>query len=367
MSQKVYARSIQRIVEATTYTLERKLPAKGSIYAKLGDEVRPETIIGECKVSAGFRIFRLGDLLGVPPHKAKQYLRRTIGARVYQGDIIAEVNKSFGLRSVQFISPIDGILQHFNDKTGQLTMQFAPVTFRLPAGTKGTVTQIEPDESAFIESQASLLFGTFTAGKMREGALKIIAPPDQPISPQSIDSRLAGYIIAGGSIATKDVINRALAIGVRGIVTGGIDAHDLLAISGEVNSQEDVGVTLLITSGLGANPIEQSTYEFLEKHQEKHVFMVPKEKMLVAPLPTDTKAEVKNKEIKVEEYIPLSVNDTVRILAGPRGGQEAKVKEIVAPTLAEGSRIKLAHCLLQCHDGDTITIPVANIEIIASH
>lgn len=366
MSKQVMARSAERIIEGTTYTLERKLPSKGVIYAKLGDEVKPETIIGEAKVSAGFRIFRLDDLLGVPSHKAKQYLRRTIGSRVYQGDIIAEVSKTFGLRSVQFISPIDGVLQHFNEKTGQLTMQFAPVTFRLPAGTRGKVTQIEPDESAFIESQVSLLFGQFTAGRMREGALKLIAPPDKPISPQLIDSRLAGYVIAGGSLVTKDVINRALAVGVRGIVTGGISAHDLLAISGEINSQEDVGLTLLITSGLGNQPIEKPTYEFLQRYQEQHVFMVPKEKMLVAPLPLTADIKVTNQEIRQEKFIPLSVGDTVRILTGPKAGQSAVVQEILEPSRFAGSRMKLAHCLLQSGDGDTIKIPVVNIEVTSS-
>ena len=132
MSQEVLARGVRRLVEGVTYTIERKLPAQGTIFAKLGDEVKPETVIGESKVSAGFRIFKLHELLGVSPKKAKNYLRRTIGARVYQGDVIAEAQKSFGLRSVQFISPIDGVLQHFNEETGQLTMQYAPVTFRLP-------------------------------------------------------------------------------------------------------------------------------------------------------------------------------------------------------------------------------------------
>ena len=61
-SQPVIVRGVQRIVKGTTYVLERKLPAQGTIYAKLGDEVKPETVIGESKVSAGFRIFRLNEL-----------------------------------------------------------------------------------------------------------------------------------------------------------------------------------------------------------------------------------------------------------------------------------------------------------------
>ncbi len=365
-NQPIIVRGVQRIVQRTTYVLERKLPASGTIYTKLGDEVKPETVIGESKVSAGFRIFRLNELLGVSPAKAKKYLRRTIGSRVYQGDIIAEAPKSFGLRHVQFIAPIDGILQHYNEDTGQLTMQFAPVTFRLPAGASGKVVQIQPNASAFIETRASLLFGSFTAGKMREGTLRIIAEPDQPISAQLIDSRLAGYVIAGGSLVTKDVINRALAVGVRGIVCGGIAAHDLLAISGELNSQEDVGLTMLITSGLGQMAMEQSTYEFLSEHQEQHIFLVPKEKMLIAPLSPSVAVREETEAEMNQEFMRLKVGDTVRLLSSPKVGEIASVKEILDPEPVKDSRLVLTHCLLQRQSGDTIKIPITNIEIVTT-
>ena len=366
MSQEVLARGVRRLVEGVTYTIERKLPAQGTIFAKLGDEVKPETVIGESKVSAGFRIFKLHELLGVSPKKAKNYLRRTIGARVYQGDVIAEAQKSFGLRSVQFISPIDGVLQHFNEETGQLTMQYAPVTFRLPAGARGKVTQIEPDKSAFVETKASLLFASFTAGRMREGTLRIVASPNEPISPQAIDSRLAGYVIAGGSTVTKDVVNRALAVGVRGIVCGGISAHDLLSISGEVNSAEDVGLTLFITSGLGHMPMEQATYEFLEKYQEQHVFLVPKEKLLVAPMPIGSEVNSTQEVFSSEEYVPLKVGEKVRLLSWPQPGEVVEVVKILEPEPLENSRMNLVHCLLRRASGDTIKSPLTNIEIITS-
>src|SRR5690606_26284675 len=213
-----------------------------------------------------------------------------------------------------------------------------PVTFRLPAGANGKVVQIQPGDSAFIEMKASLLFGSFTAGRMREGTLRLIADPDKPISAQSIDSRLAGYVIAGGSLVTKDVVNRALAVGVRGIVCGGIAAHDLLSISGELNSQEDVGLTLLITSGLGSMAMEQSTYDFLQEYQEQHIFLVPKEKMLVAPLSPSIKIPDHNDRIN-QEYMELKVGDTVRLLSSPKVGEVAIVKEILEPEPVKGSRM----------------------------
>lgn len=361
----IYARGTQRIVDGVDYALQRRLPGKGKVFAKLGDEVKPETIVAEGKVSAGIRVFRLGELLGVPPGKVKQYMHRTIGSRVYQGDVVAEAPKMLGLRSVQFMAPVDGVLRDFNPQTGQLTMQFAPVTFRLPAGVKGKVSQVIPDEGVSIETKASLLFGSFTAGQPREGALRLIAAPDQPIQPQSIDARLAGHIIAGGSLISKDVINRCLAVGVKGIVSGGIAAHDLLEISGQPNSTEDVGLTLLVTSGLGNMPMEASTYQFLERYQEQQVFLVPQEKMLVAPLPTGMEANPAADPQPVE-FLPLQIGGTVRILSGIRAGQQATIKKILESKPSRFSRTSVASCLLQPEAGDTIEIPVTNIEVIAN-
>jgi transcription antitermination factor NusG len=341
------------------------LPGKGTVFAKLGDEVKPETVVAEGKVSAGMRVFRLGDLLGVSPTKAKNYLRRTIGSRVYQGDVIAEASKLFGLRSIQFLAPVDGVLQDFNPQTGQLTLQFAPVTLRLPAGVKGKVTQIIPDEGVYVETKSSLLFGAFVSGHMREGALHLIAPPDEPIQPQSIDASLAGHIIAGGSLVSKDVINRCLAVGVKGIVSGGIAAHDLLEISGQPNSTEDVGLTLLITSGLGNAAMEASTYQFLERYQEQQVFIVPQERMLVAALPSDSDIPVKP-ATKPEEFLPLKAGDTVRILSSSLVGQEATVEDIKPPASSQFSRMAVATCLLRPTSGGKIELPVTNIEIVAN-
>jgi transcription antitermination factor NusG len=360
----LYARGIQRIVEGVDYALERRLPTKGQVYAKLGDQVKPETIIAEGKVTAGFRVFRLGELLDVPPDKAKNYLHRTVGSRIYQGDVIAEASKMFGLRNVQFLAPVDGVLQDFNPHTGQLTLQFAPVTFRLPAGVKGKVSQIIPDEGVYVETQTSLLFGAFSGGKSREGALKIIAPPDQPIQPQAIDARLAGHIVAGGSLISKDVINRCLAVGVKGIVSGGISAHDLLEISGQPNSTEDVGLTLLITSGLGAMAIEDSTYQFLQRYQEQQVFLVPQEKMLVAPLPSDIKVNPQSSQ--PVEFLPLKIGDAVRILSSQYVGQVATVTKVSKAKPMSFSRLTIPTCLLQTVAGDTIEIPVTNLEVVAN-
>jgi hypothetical protein len=363
--KQVYARGIQRTIDGVEYALERRLPVKGQVFAKLGDEVKPETIVAEGKVSAGLRVYRLGELLSVSPHGAQKYLRRTIGARVYQGDVIAEAPKLFGLRSVQFLSPIDGVLQDFNPDTGQLTIQFAPATYRLPAGVRGSVTQIIPDQGVFVETKTSLLFGSFVAGVMREGSLKIIAPPDQPIQPQSINASLSGHILAGGSLITKDVINRCLAVGVKGIVSGGIAAHDLLEISGQPNSTEDVGLTLLITSGLGNMAMENATYQFLERYKETHVFLVPQERMLVAPLPSGLDIPSRP-ATQPTEYLPVHSGDTVRILSSPHIGQLATVKEIGTPQASRFSRLPVTTCLLQTGAGDTIELPITNIEVVTN-
>lgn len=353
------------LVEGVEYALERSLPTKGTIYAKLGDMVKPETVVGEAKVSAGRRVFDVAQELGVHGHQVVKYLHRTIGARVYEGDVVAEAPAMFGFKKRQFISPIDGVIQQVDEQSGQLTMQFAPVTFRLPAGVRGEVAQIVPDEAVFVKTRASILFGTFGSGKMREGALRLVAEPTQVIQSQAIDSRLAGYVIGGGSGITRDALNRALAVGVKAIITGGMTAHELLAISGELNGREDIGLSLIISSGLGVRPMDSQTYAFLEAHQEQQVFVLPQEKRVVIPLPWDNQMKVEPLPAGSEAYVEVESGDRVRVLAGRWMGEVAELIGVGEVETIEGTRLRARHCLLRLNSGDTIKVPLANLEIIA--
>lgn len=364
MAKQWLARSGRTLLEGVEFALERQLPTRGTIYAKLGDEVKPESIVGEAKVSAGYRVFSLAEYLKVPPSQVKKYMHRTIGSRVYQGDVVAEASKLLGKR--QFVSPIDGLLQSFDVATGHLTMQFAPSTYRLPAGVRGQVSQIVPEQGVFVKTRASLLFGAFGSGHMREGALRLVAPPDQQISGQAIDAKQAGYIIGGGSGITRDALNRALAVGVKGIVTGGISADDLLAVSGDLHGSEDVGLSLLITSGLGNRPMDSQVYAFLEKYQEQQVYLMPKQMMLLAPLPLDSTIEVRKMNSLPDAFAEIVVGQSVRVISGPLLGEVAKVEDIIEDMLVSGSKTTIPHCLLSRQNGDTIHIPITNIELLSN-
>lgn len=362
--KKVQIRQRRRLVEGVEFALQRALPVKGSIYAKLGDEVKPETIIGEAKVSAGFRVISLAQELGVKGNQAKKYLRRTVGSRVYAGDVLAEGPGVFGLKKKLLNSPIDGVIQSLNEETGQLTMQFAPVTYRLPAGVRGKISQIVPDRAAYVTTAASLLYGVYSSGRMREGALRVVAEADQMITAQMIESHLAGYIIAGGSGIGRDALNRAVAVGVKGVVTGGIAAVDLLAVSGSLRGKEDVGMSLLITSGLGNRPMDRQLYEFLEGHKEQQAFLLPDEQVLVCPLSMEAQSRVTGTVEVPEDFAWVEAGDTVRVVAGADLGAVGVVKDVVRGR-AEGSRLEVDCCLLQVSEGATIEVPVGNLELIA--
>jgi hypothetical protein len=365
MPNDVLAYGTNRTIEGVTYTLERRLQSKGTILAKLGDSVKPETVIAEGKASAGFRVFRLGELLGLAPAKVQGTMHRTVGSRVYQGDVIAEAPKLLGLRRVQFLAPADGVIQDFNPETGRLTFQLAPATQRLPAGIAGTVSRIIPDEGVGVEAQVSMLFGSFATGRSREGAMRVIASPFEPISPSKITPNLRDHIVAGGSLVTKEIIQHCLMNGVKGIVSGGMAAHDLLEVSNTFNEQEDIGLTILITSGLGTMPMEEETYQFLEHYNEQQVFLIPKDKMLVAPTRPGMQAVTRDLADVPKGFLPLTVGSHVRLLGGERVGEGAVVEAILPLATTQESCYETVRCLLRLSNGDTIESPVTNVEVVA--
>lgn len=56
---------------------------------KLNDKVEAESVVAHCEISAGQRLVKVANILGVSRHTVKKYLLRNIGDRIYQGEIIA--------------------------------------------------------------------------------------------------------------------------------------------------------------------------------------------------------------------------------------------------------------------------------------
>src|SRR3972149_2351496 len=339
------------------FDLVREFVGKCQPSVKVGDKVNIETVVAHCEISAGQRLVKVAHVIGVSPKKVKKYLLRSVGDRIYQGEIIARKRGVLGVGKRELRSPADGVITD-TDQNGDIIVKFLPTPFRLVAGANGVVNEIKEDYIR-IRTFGTEIKGASGIGKAREGLIKIVAKPSEFIIPQKIDASCQGKIIVGGAHIDRASIEKALTVGVRGIVVGGIDYRDFVSLG----IQSDVGVTIIITEGFGTVSMGKDIFEAFNKAGGRYAFFNGLEKSIF--IPTEKEMAVTSKEIKREVWRQLRVGGLVRYFQ-PDSEELVGVVEALSPkeeALNSGLEAEIAQ--IKFLSGQKTGAPAANLEILS--
>ena len=132
----------------------------------------------------------------------------------------------------------------------------------------GTVELVSP-AAVSVRASGLGLPGTLAAGQPAEGRLAIAAPgPDGELAGSSIDVASAGAILVAGARVDLEVLGRARAMGVRGVIVGGLASRDLrgfLASEARQRAAMHGGspFALLVLDGYGRRPIPLAIWQNL--------------------------------------------------------------------------------------------------------
>jgi len=265
----------------------RRLSADSQVEVKVGDITQPETVIVHAWKKLGFRVFDLAELFGVEVGKVGEMLAKSVGSRIYQGDVLANHRQWWGLKEKIFRSPMTGVVMDYNSENGKLTLQYLPEEQKLTSGVYGRVVRIIPGGKITIGTRANIVNGVAGFGTRREGSLVEIGYPDIPIQSDQVSSKHANKIIFGGTKISLNAIYKSLSIGVQAVVTGGMDYEDFLRLTGSRGRAEDIGISIFLTEGFGSLPIYPPVYEFLKENEHRHTFFIPGKDRLVIPVSSE--------------------------------------------------------------------------------
>ena len=378
---KILAPIRLRMEENVVTRVYRRLNGTFSINVQAGQEVMPSDIIGSSQTESGFRILNLATLLSVSPRDVKKYLKRTLGQKIYKGELLASKD-GWMLSSKKIVTaPTDAILDFYNEQTGEMRLSFLPTKTNLPSGVYGIVEQVDSLRGfVVIKTLVDRIYGIFGSGKHRDGILRILGNREDITTEVSVRAQAGReQVFVGGSLLYKEAISAAISSGINGIISGGINAMEYKNItSGRLSFpnkiENDIGISIVICEGFGSIPIGLDIYTLLEAYDGRFVFIDGNKAIIsLASFESKSMLKIRSTALPIGQednfaggYIQigeLNVGSHVRIAGNYFTGEQGKIIAIDQSFSLLPSGLKAIMATIET-SFKKIKIPVNNLEMI---
>lgn len=360
------------VTASTTVRKTRRLPLKGTVIVKQGDAVTPETVVARAEIPGVLRTVRASDILGVDADEVPRTLTIAQGDRVTKDQVLAKSSSFFGIFKSECRSPVAGVVELISSVSGHIGIREKPSPVEVSAYIRGRIAQVMEGEGVVVESRGAFIQGIFGVGGERQGPIKMaVIDPGQPITEAQIREEHRGMVLAGGSNISGVALRKAAELGVTGIVVGAIVDRDLIDFLGydigvAITGHEAIDITLIVTEGFGTIRMAERTFRLLQSlegqlasingaTQIRAGVMRPE---IVVPHPEDHRTD----EAPTEGQ-DLSIGTPIRVIREPYFGRLGQVAALPPELQAipSGAMVRVLEADL---DGERVTVPRANVEII---
>jgi len=197
---------------------------------------------------------------------------------------------------------------------------------------------------------------------------------EEALEPSHITENMRGAIVVGGARVSHAAVQRAIEVGVAGIVAGGVDDADLKAMLGydlgvAITGSERIGLTVVITEGFGEIAMSERTFRILQQREGRQASV-------------NGATQIRAGVMRPEIVIPVEANDTaddadsqweagqlaigrpLRVIRDPWFGRIGTVSSLPAEPaiLDSGSRTRVLE--VDFGNGEKAIVPRANVELI---
>lgn len=380
---------------------ERRLPVPGEVLVQAGQRVEPSDVLAQSTLAAEPVKVDIATDLDLSPAAAARRLVVSTGARVEQGQLLAQKG---GIGARETRSPVAGTFTSYDPATGiaLITTPAEPITVQ--AHLKGIVTDIIPYHGAVIETPATLVRGIFGVGGEQHGVLRVVTTGnEEPLTPEIIDAKVTYSIVVGGAEVTTGALYRMIELGARGAIVGSIRSSELADFLGYpapsakpssdnsplswrlgASTMESNGwlfpppypgmaspvppdFVLIVTEGFGTVPMCKRTFELLASADGQEIAIDGTTRLrgglarpeIIIPLSRTTAVKW------LEESGPaLEIGTQVRLLSPAYLGQSGQVVGLPVGPRAVQSGVVAHVADVTLTGGQKLRVPLVDIEVL---
>ncbi len=366
------------VTPRTVVSKKRILPLPGTVLVVAGEAVTSATVVARAELPGKAHVVNLINRLGILPEDLPDYMVKREGDRIQQDDVLAETKPFIKWFKTQVRSPITGTVETISTATGQVILREPPRPVELFAYLDGMVTEVLPGQGVRVESTCAFVQGIFGIGGETWGPLVLgVASPEEDMTAAHFTSAHAGKIVVGGAFVGAEALARAKAVGVKGIVVGGMHDQDLRALLGydlgvAITGTETVGFTLVLTEGFGRIPMAHRTFELLRKLDGRKASISGATQIragvirpeIIVPLAPGEQIQGIEAGQRGEARGGVKVGDPVRVIRSPFFGRIGQVVGLPSDLQMVPTESRVRVMEVQFTDGSRAVVPRANIEVI---
>ena len=351
----------------------RRLPIKGTVFVSPGDRVTPETVVAQAQLPGILQTVRMSEKLGIEPNEVPGAVTVKAGDPVEKGQVLAETKGLLGFFKQRVTCDFTGTVEEVSEITGSILIREPSTPVEVTAYLEGVIAEVMPEEGAIVETRGAMVQGIFGVGGERQGTIRVaVASKDEALEVSHIQDSDKGSILIGGSGISFEAIARAQEVGVVGLVAGGLRDSDLVKYLGydigvAITGSEPIPLTILVTEGFGYLAMADRTFDLLKSLEGKSASMNGATQIragvirpeIVVPL-QETAAQSPG-----TASFELQIGALIRCIREPYFGRLGEVTELPAQlvTLESGTEVRVLRAKLD--DGEEVTVPRANVEIVA--
>lgn len=353
----------------------RRLPIRGEVLVKAGDQVHHDTVIARAMLPGPLQTVKFSDKLGIESKEIHNFCEVKVGDPVTKGQLLGKTKGFLIFKGAEVHSEFEGTVESISEISGSVLVREASIPVEISAYVDGRVASVMEGEGAVIETRGAMVQGIFGVGGERNGQIRVaVDGPGDVLDSRHIHDTDRGKILVGGCGVTLNALNRANEIGVVGLVVGAVRDVDLVQFLGydigvAITGQEAINITLVATEGFGNLQMADRTFNLLKTIEGKTASLNGATQIragvirpeVIAPMPSAT-----GEAAVAASGGALDIGTPIRVIREPYFGLLGKVTGLPPQlvTVESGAEVRVLTAKLD--DGRDVTVPRANVEIIAA-